>query len=208
MTAKELKKKELEALRYIRNAIVHDSRSPSVRDLRLALDYKSPRSAHLVLQSLIDKGLVKRKPNGNLQLRWDQIEQEDHARTVDIPLVGSVPCGAPLLAEENIEAYVPVSQSLARSGSKYFLLRAVGDSMDQKGIEDGDLLLIRQQSYADDGDIVLALVDDEATVKEFWKQKDVIVLKPRSSKRSHQPIILSSNFLIQGVVVATLPDIG
>lgn len=208
MTTRELKEKELAALRYIRNAIVHEGRSPSVRDLRTALRYKSPRSAHLVLHSLIEKGLVRRKPNGELQLRKDLVEQEDHARTVDVPLVGCVPCGAPLLAEENIEAYVHVSKSLAASGSNYFLLRAMGDSMNERGIDDGDLLLIRQQSYAEGGNIAVALVDDEATVKEFWKKKDAVVLKPRSSNRSHQPIILSSNFLIQGIVIATLPDVS
>jgi repressor LexA len=201
----QLNEIELRALRDVRNALVHDGRSPSVRDLAKALGYRSPRSALLVLNALIEKGFVRRKPDGGLQLRRDLAEQEDHARTVDVPLVGMVSCGAPLLAEENIEAYIPVSTSLARPGSKYFLLRAVGDSMDDVGIEDGDLLLVRQQPHAENGDRVVALVDDEATVKEFHREKDVVVLKPKSKNRSHKPIVLTEKFIIQGVVMSVLP---
>lgn len=207
MGRSKLRVKELEALRYLRNAIVHEGRSPSVRELRDELGYKSPRSAFLVLNSLIEKGWVKRKPNGDLQLRRDLAEQEDHARTIDVPLVGAVPCGTPLLAEENIEAYIPVSRSLARPGNKYFLLRAIGDSMNAVGIEEGNLLLVRQQSDAENGDIVVALVDEEATVKELHRQKAVVILKPRSKNKSHRPIILSDNFLIQGVVTTTVPSL-
>lgn len=207
MSRNTLREKEAEALRYLRNAIVHEGRSPSVRELRDALGYKSPRSAFLVLNSLIQKGWVKRKPGGDLQLRRDLEEQEDHARTVDVPLVGAVRCGTPLLAEENIEAYIPVSRSMARPGNKYFLLRATGDSMNAAGIEEGDLLLVRQQSYAENGDVVVALVDDEATVKELHREKTAVILKPRSRNKSHRPIILSDNFLIQGVVTTTLPSL-
>src|SRR5206468_2058202 len=103
------------------------------------------------------------------------------ARTVDVPLVGSVACGTPLLAVENFEAHVAVSKSLARPGSKYFLLRAKGDSMDRAGIEDGDLVLVRQQSHAENGDGVVALIDDDATIKAFHREKGVVVLRPRSN---------------------------
>ena len=199
--------KELQAIRFVRNAIVHEGYSPSVRDVARALAYKSPRTAFLIIESLTKRGWLKRRPDGDLQLRKDLAEQEDHARTVDVPLVGTVPCGAPLLAEENIEAYLPVSKSLARPGGRYFLLRATGDSMDQVGIEDGNLLLVRQQQQAENGDRVVALIDDDATVKEFQREKDVILLKPRSTNKAHKPFVLSENFLIQGVVVATIPKL-
>src|SRR4051812_25402111 len=103
-----LTEKQLEALRYLRNAIVHDGHSPSVRELAEELGYNSPRSAFLLLHSLIEHGWLKRKEDGDLQLRKDLPESSDHARTIAIPLVGTVACGAPLLAEENIEAYIPV----------------------------------------------------------------------------------------------------
>ncbi len=202
-----LSERESEALRYLRNAIIHDGYSPSIRDVAKELGYKSPRTAFLMVKRLIELGWIKRKPDGDLQLKKDPADQQDHARTVDVPLVGGVPCGTPLLAEENIEAYVPVSKGLALPGSKYFLLRAIGNSMDQAGIQDGDLLLVRRQSHAESGDKVVALVDDDATVKEFHREKEVVVLRPRSKNKRHQPIVLTENFLIQGVVVATIPKL-
>lgn len=207
MAKERLTEKEMEALRFVRNAIVHEGYSPSVRDLCKALGYGSPRSAFLLINSLINKGVLKRRNDGELQLRRDIATHEDHARTVEIPLVGSVPCGAPLLAEENIEAFIPISTSLARPGSRYFLLRATGDSMDMAGIQDGDILLVRQQRTAENGESVVALIDDEATVKEFRREKDVVVLQPKSRKKSHKPIVLSDNFVIQGIVVAAIPNL-
>jgi repressor LexA len=201
----ELTEKQIEALRYLRNAIVHDGYSPSVRDLARALGYRSPRTAFLILCALIEKGWLKRRQDGQLQLRKPLPEANDYARTVEVPLVGMAACGAPVLAEENIEAYIPVSTKLAKPGSRYFLLRASGDSMDEAGIDDGDLLLVRQQNCAENGEKIVALIDDEATVKELHREKGVIVLKPRSSNKRHKPIMLSEDFIIQGVVTSVLP---
>lgn len=186
---------------------MHDGYSPSVRDLAKALGYKSPRSALLVLNDLIEQGWLKRKPSGELQFRNESPLAENHARTIAVPLIGTVACGVPLLADENIEGYVPVSTSLAKPGGKYFLLRAAGDSMNEADIEDGDLVLVRQQQAAENGQSVVALIDDEATIKELRKEKDVVVLKPRSKNKSHRPIVLDREFAIQGVVVATIPRI-
>lgn len=204
---RELKEIELKALRVIRNALVHDGYSPSVREVAEALGYRSPRSAMLVLNRLIEAEWIERRPDGALRILKDRPERESHARTVDVPLVGNVACGNPLLAEENIEAHIPVSRTLAKPGGKYFLLRARGDSMNAAGINDGDLLLIRQQSTAENGQAVVALIDEGATVKEFHREKDVILLKPRSKNKAHQPFILSENFVIQGVVMTTIPNV-
>src|SRR6266478_5530662 len=190
MQKQQPNERELQALRFLRNAIVHEGYSPSVRDVARALGYKSPRTAFLIIGRLIERRWLQRKSDGSLRLRKDLAEQEDHARTVDVPLVGTVPCGAPLLAEENVEAYIPVSKGLARPGSKYFLLRAKGDSMDRAGIADGDLVLVRQQPQAENGDKVVALIDDEATIKEFRREKDVIFLRPRSRNKAHKPFVL------------------
>jgi repressor LexA len=201
----QLSEREFEALRYLRNAIVHSGYSPSVRELAEVLGYKSPRTALLVLYSLIERGMIMRRPDGTLQLKRDLPAASDRARTVEVPLVGNVACGAPLLAEENVEAYIPVSTSLAKPGGRYFLLRAIGDSMNRAGIEDGDLVLVRQQSTAESGNRVVALIDDEATIKEFHRDKDVVVLRARSTTKTHQPIVLSTDFIIQGVVIAAIP---
>ena len=129
-----------------------------------------------------------------------------HAQTVNIPLVGTAACGVPIFAEENIEGLIPVSTSLAKPGYKYFLLHAKGDSMNRAGINDGDIVLVRQQPNANDGDKVVALVDDEATIKEFHRTNDVVILKPKSSNPDNEPIILTKDFQIQGVVITTISD--
>jgi repressor LexA len=171
------------------------------------LGYQSPHSATIVINRLIDLGMLKRRTSdGQLQILKDLETHSSHARTIDIPLVGSAPCGQPLLAEENIEMTIPVSTALARPPHRYFLLRAIGDSMNQKGIESGDLVLVRQQPDAENGQAVVALIDDEATIKELHKSADAVVLRPKSSNPSHRPIVLHDNFQVQGVVVATIPS--
>ena len=198
-----LSPKESEATRQIRNFLVHEGRTPSVRELMRALKYRSPRSVSLLIESLIDKKVLKKRDDGSLQLI--QILGEETNKTVDVALVGTAACGAPILAEENIEGFFPVSVKLARPPHKYFFLRAKGDSMNKAGINDGDFVLVRQQSTARNGEIVVAVLDDEATIKEFNRAGEAIILKPNSSNSAHNPIILTKDFLIQGVVVTSIP---
>lgn len=204
---RQLNQKQANALRYVRNWLMHKGKTPSVRELMAALGYKSPRSAALIIEELIQKGILRKRSNGELQLIKDIDADSVHARTVDIPLVGMVTCGMPILAQENIEGYISVSVSLAKPRFKYFLLRAKGDSMNKAGIDDGDLILVRQQSTAKNGDTVVALIDDEATVKEFQHSKNCVVLMPRSNNKKYKPIILNENFQVQGVAVATIPKL-
>lgn len=202
-----LSKIELEAVRIIRNCIVHNGAFPTVRELMIALDYKSPRSAAVIIEQLIEKGILKKRTDGGLQFRDIEENEKTRAQTVDVPLLGSVACGVPILAEENINAMIPVSIKLAKPPHKYFFLRAKGDSMNEKEINDGDMVLVKQQATANNGDIVVALIDDEATVKEFFRQGETIILKPRSSNKTHQPIILTRDFHIQGVVITSISDL-
>lgn len=96
---------------------------------------------------------------------------------------------------------------MAKPGNTYFLLRAIGTSMNKAGINDGDLLLVKQQPAAENGDKVVALINNDATVKRFYldHEKGIVILKPDSTYKKHQPIILSDDFIVQGVVVAVLP---
>lgn len=206
MKVQDISNKELEALREIRNSLMHRGRIPSIRELMASLGYRSPRSAAVIYENLIEKGAMRRKRDGNLQLVNGIADESIRAQTVDVPLVGSISCGVPVLAEENVEAMIPVSTKLAKPPAKYFLLRAKSDSMDLKGINDGDFLLIRQQATAQDGDIVVALIDDEATVKEFHSAGETVILKPRSKNKDHQPIVLTKDFQIQGIVVTAIPE--
>ena len=207
MERKEFTHKQLEAIRHIRNALVHQGRTPSVRKLMTALGYKSPKSAQDILEQLEKRGAIKKLQSGDYQLMADPKLGAARAQTVDVPLVGSVACGGPILAEENIEGYIPVSTAIAKSGSKHYLLHARGDSMNKAGIKDGDVVLVRQQSTANAGERVVALIDDKATIKEYRRSDGVVVLIPRSTNRKHKPIILTDDFQVQGVVVAVIPNL-
>jgi len=202
----EVKSKELEAIRIIRNYLYDIGKMPSTRELMRALEYKSPRSASVILNNLEKKGILFKKDNGRYQLMDFELPNNFGTReqTVQVPLLGSVACGLPIFAEVNIDAKVPISVKLLRKGHKYFLLRAKGDSMNDVGINDGDLVLIRQQQHAENGDQVVALIDDEATIKEYHHKGNLVVLKPRSKSNKYQPIILSDEFRIQGVVEAVI----
>ena len=184
---------------------MHGGQAPSVRELQDLLGYQSPRSAALILARLAALGYVRRREDGRLQLVRDLPECTDHATTVMVPLVGSAPCGLPLLAEQNIEASIQVSTGLARPPHRYFFLRASGDSMNRAGIANGDVVLVRQQSMASPGDRIVALVDGEATIKRLRVAPDVVVLEPVSDNSEHKPIVVNSDFLIQGVVVSSFP---
>ncbi|MBI4430664.1 MAG: repressor LexA [Candidatus Omnitrophica bacterium] len=199
--------KELQAIREIRNTFVHRGKFPSTRDLMKTLGYRSPRSSALIIERLILKGFLRRRQNGSLQLVKATEGDTTSAKTVNVPLVGTVACGIPILADENIEAMIPVSTDLAKPPAKYFLLRAKGDSMDLSGINDGDIVLVRQQATATAGDSVVALIDDEATIKELHPSPHAIVLKPKSKNRQHKPIVLTKNFRIQGIVVTAIPNL-
>ena len=181
------------------NSYVQNRRQPSLDDL-----YKIARILGVDARDLLDKDAYNRKEGVN-DVDDTSGDLIIPTRTVNIPLLGTIACGSPILATENIEAEIPVSIDLIKGSSKYFLLRARGDSMNEVGINDGDLVLVKQQSTAENGDFVVALIDDEATIKEFHKNSDAILLKPRSTEQKHQPIILTRDFRIQGIVVATIP---
>ena len=199
--------REISAIKVMRDFLMKHGRMPSVRDLMRELDYKSPRSASVILESLLSKGVLKKRRDGGVQLIQYEIKEDNYirAQTVKISLLGTVACGVPIFAEENIEAEISVSIKLVKPSHKYFLLKASGDSMNKKGINDGDLVLIRQQQTANNGDIVVALIDDEATIKEYHHNVNTIVLKSQSTNNKHQPIILTHDFRIQGVVEAVIP---
>src|SRR3989338_7762293 len=129
--------KELEAVREIRNSLMHAGRIPSMRELMASLGYRSPRYASLIVDKLIKKGVLRRKEDGGLQFLKSLADDTTRAQTVDVPLIGAVACGTPVLAEENIQGMISVSTKLARPPHRYFLLKAKGDSMDQRGFDDG-----------------------------------------------------------------------
>ncbi len=169
---------------------------PTRQELADALGFKSVNSIQQYLTILSKKGYIELEKNK----RRGVVMEKESQRTVSVPLIGCVACGTPLLAEENIEAFVAIDERLVRDLKKYFFLTAQGDSMNQAGIDDGDLLLIESRSEASPGDTVLALIGDEATIKIYRPSAKYIALVPKSSNPSHKPIILTADFIIQGVV--------
>src|SRR5712664_3067364 len=198
-------KKDLQGYAFIRNQILHSGVTPSLREIGRVVGHVSPRSVQLMLQRLQKRGLLSYE-SGVVKLSSRKVSSMTE-NTISVPLVGSVACGLPSLAEQDPEALIEVSTKIARPSHTYFLLRAKGSSMNKSGIKDGDLVLVRQQPTADDGEKVVALINDEATIKHFHRENDVVVLMPKSTDKGHQPIVLSDEFLVQGIVVATLPHI-
>lgn len=199
-----LSDKDKKAFALIRNMAVHQGNSPTLREINGVTGGKSPRSASLVVGRLAQAGLIQ-KDGRKFRIIPSAI-QSTSVSTINVPLVGSVSCGAPTLAEEEVQAYIPISTALAKKGSNYFLLRASGDSMNLAGIKDKDILLVRQQNTAENGEKIVALINDEATVKFFEKTDNAVILRPRSDNPTHMPIVLTDNCQIQGVVVAVLPS--
>lgn len=208
MATTDLSANEIKGLLFIRDSIRYRGRAPSFQMIADHLGFKSRRSSGLLIKRLTERGYLARTPGGNLRLLREPEGVTQSGRTIPIPLVGSAPCGLPMMAEENVEAMISVSQRIARPGAVCFLLRAVGTSMNLAGINDGDLVLVRQQPVAANGDRIVALIDDEATIKELRQYPDKIILMPRSSDPVHQPIILQRDFEIQGVVVDIIPGVG
>ncbi len=199
--------KENDALYEVRQATRLLGRFPSVRELMISMGYKSPRSAAVLLERLEKKGFLERDDFRRLRMPPEPEETSFSTDTINVPVVGSARCGNPDWAEQNIEDYVKVSTRLAPRDRQHFFLRAKGDSMNEAGIEEGDLVLVRVQNIANNGDRVVALIDDEATIKEFHRRNDIVVLQPRSNNPSHQPIIVSESLQIQGVVVTAIPTL-
>jgi repressor LexA len=181
---------------------------PTVREMQAMGGFRSPRSVVQFLEALQEAGYIGRTAgarNVRVLHRPTGSPLPDRADTIPVPLIGEVAAGQPILAVENVEAYIPVATSLARGQWTYFILRVNGDSMDRAGIEDGDLVLVRKQDTAQAGEHVVALIDERATVKRLRIARDALLLEPVSTNPIHKPIVVDRDFRIQGVVVATIP---
>jgi repressor LexA len=181
--------------------------SPTMEELRQALGLSSISSVQRHINALRKKGAVKSEKHQprslELSFKPDKI--------VNIPLVGNVACGVPLLAAQNIEAYIPYRKSDLKDNPKdYFFLKAIGDSMNasKPEINNGDYILVKKQNTAKSGDKVVVLIGDEATIKKLEANNNVIILKPESTNKQNKPIILFENPLIQGIVVNVIKKGG
>ncbi len=187
-----------QVLNYIRDCVRCNGYPPTVREICAALELSSPSTVHAHLANLERLGLIKRDPSKPRAL--DVVGDVRPPRP--LPLVGRVAAGVPLLAEENIEELVDVPSFLRRDDDD-FVLRVQGDSMIDAGICNGDFLVVHPQEDAVNGDIVVALVDDEATTKRFYSEGRHIRLQP--ANENYEPLILSADDVsVVGKVVGVL----
>ena len=201
----KLSTKEQIVLQKIREFITQGEKL-TVRALPSALGYASPRSISVMLEQLMAKWWVYRDSRDQIQISPSL--QTDSIAVRNIPLIGAIACGMPIFAEENIETEIPVSTKIVSEGKKYFFLRADGDSMDKKWVENGDLVLVEQTNMAANWQIVVALINDEATLKELQTRDQSVFLIPHSTNPRHKPIILdgeTDSFSIQWVFVRAFP---
>lgn len=194
MDESKITDKQQRVLNYVKEQIRKEGYAPSVREICQALDLKSTSTVHGYLTRLQKKGLIQKaalKPR-TIRIMDEEIEPNEKPfytskEMVDVPIVGKVTAGQPILAVENIEDSFPLPIDFV-GNSETFMLRVRGDSMIEAGILDGDLVLVKKQNTAENGEVVVALIEDEATVKTFYKEKGFIRLQPQNSFM--QPILV------------------
>ena len=189
-----------EIKKFIENYYMKEYRSPSITEIAKAVNI-ARSTAHAYLVDMNEKGMLSY--NGK-DIRTELIEKIK-PNVTRAAILGSISCGVPNFAEENIEEYVSLPESMFGKG-EFFILRAKGESMIEVGIEEGDLVVIKAQNYAEEGQIVVALVEDEATLKRFYKDKKTnkVRLHPENSKMED---IIVDNCIIQGVAVKVIKDL-
>lgn len=201
---RDLTDRQRQVLEFIKAEIRRKGYPPTVRDIGEAVGLSSSSTVHSHLAALEAKGLIKRDPSKPRAL---EVLDHDHDRqqapaglsnVVELPVIGAVAAGSPIPAVENVETTIPLPTEIAREDST-FVLRVKGDSMVEAGIMDGDFVVVRQQPTAVNGDIVVAMLDDEATVKTFYREADRIRLQPQNPTMDP---IYTRDVTILGKVVA------
>ena len=180
--------KQKEILEYIKSIILEKGYPPTVRDICEAVGLKSTSSVHAHLSTLETKGYIRRDPTKPRAIEiMDEGFQMVRQEMTSIPIVGRVAAGEPILATQNIDGYFPLPVDMVPN-AQTFVLKVKGDSMINIGIHSGDSIFVESCNTAENGDIVVALIDDSATVKTFYKEKDHIRLQPENDNMD--PIIV------------------
>lgn len=195
----KISSKQKEILEYIKQEILNKGYPPAVREICEAVNLKSTSSVHSHLETLEKNGYIRRDPTKPRAIEIiDDSFNLTRREVVNVPMVGSVAAGQPILAVENITSYFPIPAEFMPNAES-FMLRVKGESMINAGIFDGDNVLVKRQSTASNGDIVVALVDDSATVKTFYKEDGYYRLQPEND--SMDPIIVKECSILGKVFV-------
>lgn len=198
----KLSKRQQHILDFIKEEVRHKGYPPSVREIGEAVGLASSSTVHGHLARLESKGLIRRDPTKPRAIEILDLEETAHIpkmNIINVPVVGKVTAGQPITAIENVEEYFPLPERLAPADEQVFMLEVMGDSMIEAGILDGDYVIVKQQQTAQNGEIVVAMTeDDEATVKRFYKEKDYFRLQPENSML--EPIILQHVSILGKVI--------
>jgi len=178
--------RQKKVLNFLKSYTLKKGFPPTLREIAFNFGLKGPRAPQKTLVILERKGFIRRVPGGSRAIEVRDI-MPDLGKTLSVPIIGRVRAGEPILAVENIEGFLNLDRDLASSGD-VFLLRVQGDSMIEAHIEDGDFALVKSQSDAENGEIVVALIEDEATIKRIFKKRDLIRLEPANS--TMEPIVV------------------
>ena len=198
MAQGKISKKQLEILEYIKSQILERGFPPAVREICEAVNLKSTSSVHSHLETLEKNGYIRRDPTKPRAIEiLDDSFNLTRREMVNVPIVGQVAAGEPILAQENIENYFPIPTEFMPN-NQTFLLKVKGESMINAGILDGDMVLVEQASTASNGDMVVALIEDGATVKTFYKEEGIFRLQPEND--SMEPIIVSEVSILGKVI--------
>ncbi|NLK21077.1 MAG: transcriptional repressor LexA [Epulopiscium sp.] len=196
--SKRIGDKQLEILEYLKKEILEKGYPPSVREICDAVGLKSTSTVHGHLNRLEKKGMIRRDPTKPRAIEiLDTTFYNTRQELVNVPIVGNVTAGQPILAVENIDDYFPLPVDYVRNDTVY-MLHVQGESMIEAGIFDNDLVLVRKQSTAENGDIVVAMLEDSATVKRFFREKEHIRLQPENSTMN--PIIVKDVSILGKVI--------
>ena len=190
--------KQQEILDYIKSQILERGFPPAVRDICEAVHLKSTSSVHSHLETLEKNGYIKRDPTKPRAIEiLDESFNFNRREMVNVPIIGRVAAGEPLLAQQNIENYFPIPAEMMPN-KQTFLLQVQGESMINAGILNGDYILVQQQQTADNGDKIVALIDDGATVKTFYREEGIIRLQPENDFMD--PIIVKDCTILGKVI--------
>lgn len=198
MAQGKISKKQLEILEYIKSQILERGFPPAVREICEAVNLKSTSSVHSHLETLEKNGYIRRDPTKPRAIEiLDDNFNLTRREMVNVPIVGQVAAGEPILAQQDIENYFPIPVDFMPN-SQTFLLKVKGESMINAGILDGDMVLVEETPAASNGDMVVALVDDGATVKTFYKEEGIFRLQPENDFMD--PIIVKEVTILGKVI--------
>lgn len=193
-----ISEKQSEILEYIKSQILERGFPPSVRDICEAVKLKSTSSVHAHLETLEKNGYIRRDPTKPRAIEiLDESFNFNRREMSNIPILGRVAAGEPILAEQNVEDYFPIPVEFL-SNKQAFLLRVKGESMIEAGILDGDMVLVEEGNVASNGDMVVAMIEDGATVKTFYKEEGVFRLQPENPDM--EPIIVQEVEILGKVI--------